>query len=202
MSFTKNEIIQQTAGLVATELGDGWTVDTTWPNGHSARLTGPDGAAIIVRAPQRVYGTAAENVERVELSSHYPDGWTKLPGNVEQYSITVKRDRGPDVIAREVTKRLLPDYLPELAEVQSRIAREKQAASSLADTIAELEKLAPGGYAMHDNRVRISIPNRSTYGDIRLNHDGSSVSELELRGLPLEFVRTVLAMLRDLPAES
>lgn len=95
------EITRQTAGLVAAELGDGWTVDTSaeFDEYRVTYVDGPNRARLSV-------GLDWRNLDRVEVSGlfHHLGNTREVYPSPERQEIGVRRDRGPAVIAREITR--------------------------------------------------------------------------------------------------
>jgi hypothetical protein len=97
-----HEILRQTAGMVADELGDGWRVNTE--RDAVAELVRGDGARI-------TFGTTnVYSADQLRISGRYPHGVIGSDGmyGLGHHVIGVKRERGPAVIAREIERRLLP----------------------------------------------------------------------------------------------
>lgn len=180
---TTREITRQTAGLVAAELG--FTVDTN-PDVAEHRgvyLDGPDGERLFVALDWR-------NADRVEISGTFP------PNDV--YGLTrpeigVSRDRGPAVIAREITRRLLPGYREQLAQVAEANARRDAARTARNAAAARIRDITGG--RSHDDTTRstIHLPvlDDRGYGEVTLNHDGSK-AEITLRSVPVEVAERLL----------
>src|SRR5690349_24873057 len=97
-----HDIIRSTAGFLATALGSTWRVDPEYDSSWGAKLEGPDGLSLLLNMSTR---------GKVEISGFMPanpDG-----GRFPNTHIGVSRDRGPEAIAREITRRLLPPYREE-----------------------------------------------------------------------------------------
>ncbi len=188
---TLREITRQTAALVADQL-EGFTVDTSEEyDGHrGVYLDGPNGARLFLALDWR-------NSDRLEVSGIYPRG-TQLH-NVERHEIGVRRDRGPAVIAREITRRLLPGYLTDLERVQADNDERATMRDRRQSVARELAELAGGTVDAQDDRstqagVRWFHNNGDSYGDVRINYRADSVS-IDIRSLPVEVARDVLALI-------
>jgi hypothetical protein len=104
---------------IGNELGEGWVgTPDAW---HSAELHGPDGMRLDL------------DVSRTRGSLHIQGMFRHLKHAADIYmsdirypGINVSVDRGAVVIAREIKRRLMPDYLHAFAAVQSRIKRYEQ----------------------------------------------------------------------------
>lgn len=181
----EREIGRQTAALVA-ECMDGWKVDTSesYDDYPGAYIDGPDGARLYLRLDWR-------NKDRVEITSSYP----KNEARPTQFEIGVSRDRGPQVIAREIERRLLPKYLPELVKVRESIETHTRAAAARLELAEELMKVLPGASLDHDadrGRTKVSFYGRGHegYGNIEIYFSGDSAS-IKLHSAPADMVRRV-----------
>jgi len=92
---------------IASALGQGWTIDATYESNHAAMLLGPDEARVLL------------NVSDLQRSGkvHFQGTFPRTTKGHARHEIGVSRDRGPEVIAREIAWRLLPKYTEELAAV-------------------------------------------------------------------------------------
>lgn len=181
------------AGSLAQVL-DGWTFVPPPPGITTLPLTHSDGRRILITL----------SGGRATLAAQPPPGrcdWQPL-------AITVRLDRGPAVIAREVVRRLLPAYVTAWAagvaeahahEVEA--ARDRAGRQATADLLASL---APPhrvsvSHPAADNRASVSwssgVNGPFGVGDVHLNHDGTVVTELRIRWLPAEAAARVLAAL-------
>jgi hypothetical protein len=137
--------------MVADELGDGWRVNTE--RDAVAELVRGDGARI-------TFGTTnVYSADQLRISGRYPHGVIGSDGmyGLGHHVIGVKRERGPAVIAREIERRLLPAYLPELRRAQAWLA-ERHADEAVRDSVTrELSAIAgnaPGTHAPYT----VSVP--------------------------------------------
>lgn len=122
-------ITRDVAPELARETGDDWRYvpdDDTYAAGRIRRA---DGAQLWIHGEGWTHQAG-----RIEIHGDYPRG----PGNEVIYldhqdrqrgmstRITVAESRGPKVIAREIARRLLPDYLERLERVRERVARDDE----------------------------------------------------------------------------
>ena len=119
---------------VAAALGDlpgrEWQHDIGWP-GFGERISGPSDRFITLTVPYNTRG-------QVEISGSYPAGSSAMY-DLKHFEITVRADRGAEVIAKEITRRLMPDYLAELARLKVWLANQADRAErqrQLADRIS------------------------------------------------------------------
>lgn len=181
-----------TAGA-AVELGAGWTAEHEpgdWGGSH--RLHGPGGA--LLRIDKDGYGDVPTRVEVLGLFSGVsaPRHWH------ENHKITVAVSRGPVALAREITRRLLPDYLPALEAAQQREADAVARVARLADRAEQLRALLPGGYvishACTESNFEMSVPGREVDGTVSLRYDGAT-GALQLRRVPVELLFELVVVL-------
>jgi hypothetical protein len=191
--YTTRDILRQTAGMVATEMGEGWSVDPGTPDTQRPTLLGPDGARVLFTG--HGYGDDEKSTQKLELIALYPDGTLRdMYPSPESVRINVTRDRGPAVIAREITRRLLPKYLPELERAQAwkrKDAARKVEQERVAAELFELAGDRPGTHSPHTVYVKTD-----SGGTVRLTvREGGSV-EVERLYLTPEQARRVLAALK------
>lgn len=93
---------------VAVELGSGWTVQQ--PYCWLTQLLGPQAAALAIAVPPTSVG-------KIQILGCYPRG-AGLLTNLQTVKIGVSASRGPAVVAREISRRVLPLYMPELVRAQ------------------------------------------------------------------------------------
>ena len=185
------EHARQTGALIAQHLGDGWTVDTT---GNYA-----DGRVRLVNGYLRLLlqfgGRLASERDKVKITGLLPDHTLHhVPWALRntKREISVGRDRGPSVIAREITKRLMPSYVTvvdETLDAHAQSQRDGEARRATVDRLAVAFK----GDARHENQVLFSSGH---YGELSVNHDGTECSSLTLRGITIEQAEQIAAVLR------
>lgn len=185
------------ASSLAPLLG-GWTFVAPPPGIATMSLTHPDGRRILVTLMQG----------RAVFAAQPPPGrceWRPLV-------ISIRADRGHDVIARELMRRLLPRYgaayqdaaaearTNEVESARARAGREATA-DLLADLLASLTPLhrVRVCHPAADNRASVSwssgVDGPTGVGDVHINHDGTVVTELRIRWLPAQAAARVLAAL-------
>ncbi len=106
------------------------------------------------------------------------------------------------MLAREITRRLMPGYLPELVTAQG---FERQAAESYRVCVETAERICaalpdairPDLDPKQYHSPRISLPHNSPVpGHIKICHDGTSA--MELRELPTAIVVQILELIEGL----
>lgn len=187
---THQDIIRQTAGVIAPVLSaiteQAWTVDTSerFADHRGVYLDGPDGARLFLRFDG--------SYERFMVSSVWPEGaYRKIP-RLTHHQISVSRDRGPDVLAREIARRLLPTYVADLADVTARVKAHADSAAADARLAEELADTVQIGRRDSDGRVTWSFGDERGYGVADVWHGGTKVA-LEFRSVSPDVARRVLA---------
>lgn len=186
--------VRQLAPKVATALGDGWTVgDDEWSSG--ALLSHADGRRLYFAADWRGTG-------RVVIGGHYPASDYYYSGG-DRPEITVSRARPAEVIAREITRRLLPRYTELLGKVCAYIA-DREADAAERERAAALLTAAGASTWKRDSgrdkdRIVVHFPRADRYdggGEIH----GHGTVDLALRRLPAELAVAVMKLVSDNPA--
>ena len=138
---------------------------------------------------------------RLAISGVFPrgDGGDYGPsgyGNDQRVTIHVGADRPAKAVAGEITRRLLPTYLPQYAKALERKAADEEGrarADALADRLASVlgEKISDP----HRNGERcVRLYRGEWYGDVRIGHGGSV--KIELSSLPAVIAERICAVLR------
>lgn len=133
---------------------------------HAARvwLSGPRGQRLEV-----AYDDYRR--ERASVRGLYPAG--AVTDDLPNHRITVAVARGPQVIAHEITRRLLPAYLSDLAVAQQRIADRRHDDQSRARMAERLLTIAPGGRCSeYENETSLTWYSDHISLKLRLSGDG------------------------------
>lgn len=195
------EIMRQTADAVARALseqtGSEYRVDTSERYAEligAYIIDGPEGVRLYVTGDDARGSGNQRATERVRVSGSYPEGSYRKVGRMEGFKISVKRDRGPDVIAREVVRRLLPGYVIELARVVGVIERHDAAKSSQARAVQMLSE-ATGWHTPTHAQDSVYVGHaQDFYGSARVLHGGDSVS-IEMSSVPFDLALKALKVL-------
>ena len=182
---------------VARHLGPNWTLDTSalGERHRPLALNRPDGARLLIGFDDWT------RARRVEIWGTYPDR-IRITHRLPRHEITVSRARGAQVIAREIVRRLLPAYQPDLCrarEIVLRRAQQKQDRDRLAEQITEalprtqlIEDEARGTLSCD---LREALPGRA-WGSIDLDRDGQAAT-VDLHQIPAYVVVRVVAALKE-----
>ena len=163
---------QRLARELANALGRGWhwkEPDESFPTGY---VQGPDGRELGVSI--ETYGSRKGKVEirgvlpRRDAKGDYFDAGVKAP------SIGVGGDRGIDAIARDVQRRLLPDYEDVFARANEALARRNEYLAATTDSISaivrEVSELEWDRRARDESSAAFEIE-AGGYGDIKAYGD-------------------------------
>jgi hypothetical protein len=143
--------------------------------------------------------------QRLSIVGALPPSDAYLNHGESRGEITVSRDRPPAVIAREITRRVLPRYLPTLAKVVANNARNVTSKERREYNAGELAKLIGGasvrtGDGQRDHSTVVHWYSTTIglgYGDVELSYDGQGVSEVKVRSLSVEAAERMLRALAD-----
>lgn len=173
---------------VAQALGEGWSINNN-SESWGANLIGPNDEDIFIRL--ETYGAKKG---RLTISGNYP-GTHEQQRRVERHRIGVSADRSATAIAREIERRLLPDYRESLATVRMIIALDEHYDAIRQEVGQEFATLLGTSFRAPQNEVTYPL-SREGYGSIKLSHSGAT-ADVELRGLPIDVVRAVVKTLAD-----
>jgi hypothetical protein len=167
------------AHQIAEQLG-GFTARV---HDHGACLHGPAGQELWV---QRVWN----HRDRVQVHGRYPPGDETY--RLASHEITAAIARGPEAIARDITRRLLPAYRTDLQTARERVAQAARDDQHRARTAARLLATIPDARAT-DGKRETTIhwyDDAAGSGTIRLHGDGTKAT-IELRSAPTELASRI-----------
>ena len=149
----------------------GMPLDRTW-DGHGVRL-GTEGNGLYLHEPYNQRG-------RVDIRGWFPSSSRWFSG--ERANITVRADRGPEVIAAEVTRRLLPGYREAAGKAREWLAADQAEKQARARLAACITGLFPDGVAsmpshmQSDGRTEVCLHLPGTMGGyVKFYRDGHDV---------------------------
>lgn len=154
----------------------GWRHDPTGP--QRSMIHGPDGARLLIDV------LTNSRVHRAAIIPKMPEDAPYLEHRHSK-RITAALDRGPDAIARDITTRLFPAYLADLADANA--LREAQADDRAlqrqhADEILALDPDCRNWFPWNQSpeAVRLALPKRGERrGDVDLYLGGGCSLELK-----------------------
>lgn len=192
--------IRSIGGFVSSAMGDGWVVDTSErvANRSGVYLDGPNKARLLLHI-----GNQNPDYGRLIVHGVFPIGhqYNKPTGIAR---ITLAADRDPGIIAKEVTRRLLPDYTTAMAETLSRLQDDAMAEQTRRATIERLSALPgvthPYGHAV--DRLYLSFFG-DVSGEVDVAYSGDSLTLTICRATvnQAEAIFTILAA-REEPASA
>lgn len=145
---------------VAAELGEGWA-GREWYHAYGALIDGPDGESLYLRID--TYGTN----RRVRISGSYEEFRDITRYGAGDPEITVAPNKAPRLIARDIARRLLPDYRETLETLRYRKARHDAAEMRERAVMGRLGEILPdyqGGRFGRHGQVNGTV-RYSSYGD-------------------------------------
>lgn len=173
---------------------EGWSVDT--PHEDNANLVGPDGVRIWVS--QQYYSNG-----RLTFGAGIPPEAEYSTGdyaNMARPEITVDQTRDPEVVAKDVTRRIVPKAIDYWNEVSARVSRRldregsrQRAAEALAATLGGEARQSRGDW-------HVNLPG-SLLGQMEIGNDGSRV-HVDIRNVPIERAHELAALIKTWKEEA
>jgi hypothetical protein len=198
---TPNEELVELTKAIAKELGNAWTfkpMDEPYPTQY---ITGPNEAELAIRI--ETYGSRKG---RIEVHGNFHIGHNREFIDVREWNhstsercklpeISVAGNRGAAAIAKEITRRFLPEYLPLLQKAIDK----RDAANSYEDkcrkNLTLLAGIVNADVPTERDRTTASFyHNDKAYGDIQVS--GDSVT-LKLSSLTMEQAKRILTQLTE-----
>ena len=176
--------------------------------GHLGCITGPDGCEIRLRCD----GYDFEKTKRIAVSGGWPDP-IRYRGDLHSFypsrhddrpaSITIALKRGPEVVARDILRRFMPNYLPVWHKMV--IWRDEAIARNTAKDEAYLtlaradDRKPPAEDCMYFGPGRSHDLNRQgPSGTVSVSSYNGMSAKLEIHNLPIETAATIIALLNEL----
>ena len=177
---------------IAAALGEGWTVEPVTSGHRAATLTGPDSQALTLCVDWR-------HTDRLEIRGDIPTPYDRRQYDYRPAEITVSRDKGAAKIAADITRRLLPDYLPKLAASLEVERAHSEYVDSVTNTAGYLETaagrvLSPMTHRSSETSKEYSLRLSHGYGNATVRADSVS---LELNGITPDQARRILAIVGE-----
>ena len=168
------------AGALTLRTGKTWSLDHD-PNTQQLTLVSTAGVRLSLAWDWR-------RRERIQVAGIYPKTTFY---NREWPRISVREDRGADVIAGEIQRRLLPAHLELLAAVHAHNAREAGYQAQRA-SVANMVQSRVGGTVHEDEHgsqtiVRYRATEGPGFGEFKIRRQGES-ADVELRAVPIPVV--------------
>jgi hypothetical protein len=183
------------AQRIARHMPSGWSAVAPDDHDNGAYLDGPDGGRLqITHIPN--YGGSGNRFEidgrptreESRRASSYRDN-KNFPG--ARKGITVAASKTPAQIARDITNRLLPAYLPYLTELRARVNADNANEDKITAFRNEL-LTAIGGAGKEHNEHDIYLTLGDGYGTMRVQSDSVSFDHLSVpRDLALEIAKVM-----------
>lgn len=178
---------------VAASLGEPWRLDTDpgWDEHHGRQLIGPEVAG---HPAQLFFYSPWNRSGRIAIHGCYPRDAALRSRAAVRVEITVSRERGPAVIAREIIRRLLPTYLGALNAVAVALAAEDaamQARREVASRLRAILGLEPDSHHSDRDRDRLHVRVGDAFGHINIGYGAADV-RIELHAVPVAAAEAML----------
>jgi hypothetical protein len=169
------QAIMATARQIVASMPDGWTAVAPDTHDNGIYLAGPDNVRLQITYMPR-YLSAGDRYEITGRPTHeewqqarsYSDG-KDFPNG--RKSITVSADKAPAQIARDITRRLLPAYLPYLAALRERLDKHNACEIRVGKFRDQLlSAMGNAGEARDEHEIYLRLADG--YGSMRVS-DGS-----------------------------
>jgi hypothetical protein len=201
--FNPNTLIATLAAELATELGEGWTLDTAKSMPHFCYLDGPDNVRLGLRDVANAYMHPGQALGKVTVHGIYPDKTSQVVYEVTSHEISVTGTRPVAAIAGDIARRLVPQVAADMVTILARLDQfetNRHARHAVRDELAAiLPDARVGGESDTATSSHISSFPRGgdTYSDWQISHDGTRVSELKIRNLPIEKAKRIAAIITE-----
>ncbi|MEO3753620.1 hypothetical protein [Streptomyces sp. B6B3] len=183
---------EQLSRQTAEKLGTDWAVTcetdyagVTW----WSVLTHPAGPRIVVSPHWQDAG-------RVVVTGRYPpvDEDTQLANPAPR--ITVRANRGPAVLAREITRRFMPPYLKRIAEMRVASAQRDKRQRARAALIERLTVHLPNGADVSEwpNASGLTFAGYGGEGHLEVFGPDAPV-HLDMKSVPLDVAQNIMRLL-------
>lgn len=178
--------LHQLARDIAAALGAPWAYKPGRGDelAHYAEIVHKDGYGVTMFQHTR---------EPLHFAGEFPAG-AYLGYQVARPSINCSPDKSPAQLARDITRRLLPDYLPLWEKAAQQVRDREEHERKVLALRAELVPLFPGARVgpEHSNDVDRTISfhlaNHNGYGEVKLSSD---TVELHLRSIPAALAKSI-----------
>jgi hypothetical protein len=181
-----NEGLLEFAKQIADCL-DGWQLLDPQPFNRAACLGGPGGAGLTIGVDG--FGDFRRD-GRMEVSGRWPEAAVINQSTVTFYprgestSITAAVKRGPEAIAKDIERRLLPKYLPLYGEMKERREQYLAKEARRRECLERLAATGGGDLGRVVGKLRLDAPGGAWgYAEVGVWDDGAVVS-FELHSVP------------------
>jgi len=142
----KQAYLLKTVKKVSSFLEGKWFIDKEW-NGNGLILNGLDDRSLHFSINWR-------NKDRLEIGGSYRDGLSQhLPYKSEKTEITVARNKLPEQIAKDVSRRLMPAYERVLAKAKASKASQDRYESEKAQALERVKEAVGGDTDVRHDEV-------------------------------------------------
>jgi len=183
----RHELVRQ----IASALGADWTYRNPSIDGtlaHWAEIAHQDGYSLAFTSQYPTYS--------LHISGNFPRDHC-FGYQEKRPSINVDPTKSAEQIAKDITRRLLPLYLPMWTKAAERQRQREKYASAQATLSDEILALFPAGMARLGNSFskddkNISFNLKDGYGDIEVFNDSCS---LKFRSIPCQLAKQIIRLI-------
>ena len=186
-------------GRVAAELGPQWAHDA--PSGHrvrGCRIIGPRGASIAFYPGKRVLARPVYPCDGTRSMS--AKQWGVVDHAERDLQFTFDPSRRPAAIARELTRRVIPLYMPLYAStllLQAKRDLDRARMYALEQELTALPKLYESTHRDPDSpTIRIRDVD-AFHGEIQLSMYRGGCGTVQLRFLPPALIKAIATLVSD-----
>lgn len=174
---------------------DGWTYQPGIKGVRDAMISMPDGATIIISINWK-------DKTKLSIAGRYPTHKGYLyPSHVQGCNddIKVSIDKSPEQIAKDITRRLLPQYLEQYHRGLEMVRRFQKDDEKRLQSLHELQKLLPVLAMATNGAASYLRAYTDTYNcEISVRNCGESddqVADIKINRLPFEIAKEIVKVL-------
>ncbi|MGC2744686.1 MAG: hypothetical protein WA672_16035 [Candidatus Angelobacter sp.] len=182
------------AQQIAEALGNPWTISAArrFNGGPINAYEHPHYQYMQGEGDERLelYFVSGSNMQRLTVSGRYPitarGDFISAPHGMRRPDITVAISRSPDAIAREVARRLLPEYRKVLAvvqEIKRRMDGSEDVQEANLNVLAEAFGMKPSADNLKQGSMRLRLPIGGAHGNLEVFDQSVN---LNLRSIPIK----------------
>ncbi len=210
---TERKTIRQIAEAVAPYLGEGWTFEPV-PNRTGERMNDLENEweterGQIVNGVHRLYfHNMYRDKDKIHISGEFPkmsDG-EEIPkarrpynNNGPWHSICVSHFKAPEQIAKDIKRRLLPDYMALMVEVlaqREEIDGQYNGRDSRAEAIAKILQVKPRGGIKRGDEVSCGTAYLDSAPSCEVRFAYSGEMDIHIRTRNLDLAKALAALVQ------
>jgi hypothetical protein len=176
------------AQLIAEQLTGEWSA-SDGPSSYSATLTGPDGESLFVNIGWR------NEEPKLAISASFNGLKEHIPYKAKKsHDIGVSKAKSPATVAREIERRLLPDYRVILGQARERKANHDESERITSELLDQFVDILGGRLYQHDRSNTAHFGDYNNGGKIQILSDDVQFEIRLPRARALEMASAVAAL--------